>query len=77
MVVLQVPLSRSMFALRSPQQFKLATGADQVWVFDGKYYAILAGLLFLWGLLFLDLVKDGGARRVISSGGGLFQFSLS
>ena len=43
MVVFQMVVGRTMFSRWSPQQIKMATGADQVWVFDGKYYVVLAG----------------------------------
>src|SRR5450631_3762826 len=62
MVLLQIVVGRTTFSQWSPQQLRMATGADQVWVFDGKYYFVLAGLLILWGLLFLDLIKDAGPR---------------
>jgi hypothetical protein len=67
MVALQVAVGRTMFSRWSGQQIKMATGADQVWVFDGKYYVVLLGLVFLWGLLFLNLLKTSGLRTVISS----------
>ena len=51
----------------SPSQLALSTGVDQVWVFDGKYYILLAGLLAVWGLLFLGLVKQRGVREVVGS----------
>jgi hypothetical protein len=51
----------------SPAQFALATGVDQAWVFDGKYYFVLAGLLLVWGVLFLALVRCRGAREVVGS----------
>jgi hypothetical protein len=56
-----------MFSHWSAQQIKMATGADQVWVFDGKYYVVLVGLVILWGMLFLDLLKASGLRSVVSS----------
>ena len=67
MVLLQILVGRTTFSQWSPRQIRMATGADQVWVFDGKYYYVLAGLLILWGLLFLDLIKDAGPRWVVSS----------
>jgi hypothetical protein len=67
MVVVQVVVGRNTFTRWSLQQIKMSTGADQVWVFDGKYYLVLAGLLVLWGLLFIDLLKSSGPRRVVSS----------
>ncbi len=67
MVLLQIVVGHTMFSRWSPQQIKMATGADQVWVFDGKYYVVLVGLLLVWGMLFLDLLKDSGLRWVVSS----------
>jgi hypothetical protein len=67
MVVLQILAGRIALSRWSPQQIKMSTGADQVWVFDGKYYIVLVGLLVLWGVLFLDLLKSAGPRRVVSS----------
>jgi hypothetical protein len=51
----------------SPMQIVSTTGVDQVWVFDLKYYFVLVGLLFVWGLLFLELMHRWGPRRVASS----------
>src|ERR1035437_1171798 len=67
MVLLQIVVGHTMFSRWSPQQIGMATGADQVWVFDGKYYVVLVGLLIVWGMLFLDLLKDSGPRSVVSS----------
>jgi hypothetical protein len=67
MVLVQVVAGRNTFSRWSLQQIKMSTGADQVWVFDGKYYVVLAGLLILWGMLFLDLLRSSGPRRVVSS----------
>ena len=46
-------------------QLTLTTGLDQVWVFDSKYYVVLMGLLAVWGLLFLGLVRHAGPRQVV------------
>ncbi len=59
-------VSRSMFTRWSPTQVTFTTGLDQLWVFDTKYYVVLMGLLAVWGLLFLGLVRSQGARRVAS-----------
>jgi hypothetical protein len=67
MVVLHAIAGQAMFSRWSPQQIKMSTGADQVWVFDGKYYVVLVGLLVVWGLLFLDLVRKRGPQQVVSS----------
>jgi len=60
-------ISRSLISTWSPNQISLATGADQVWVFDGKYYFVLAGLLILWGTLFLELLRRRSGREVVAS----------
>ena len=67
MVLAHVAVSRRLLSEWSLQQFSLATGADQVWVFDAKYYFILAGLLLIWGSLFLELLRGRGRREVVSS----------
>jgi len=41
--------------------------ADQNWVFDSKYYVVLVGLLAVWALMFLRLLKVSGPREVVSS----------
>ena len=55
-----------------PAQLTYVTGVDQVWVFDAKYYAVLVCLLFVWGVLFLNLIHKQGASRVFR--GIPFQF---
>jgi len=67
MMLIHIAVGQTMFSRWSPQQIKMSTGADQVWVFDGKYYIILAGLLIVWSLLFLDLVRKSGPQQVVSS----------
>lgn len=56
------------------KQILLVTGADQLRVYDGRYWLPFAGLLVVWALLFLRLVRATGARRVVS--GTAFQFWL-
>ncbi|PWT92674.1 MAG: hypothetical protein C5B56_01995 [Proteobacteria bacterium] len=51
----------------SPLQWSMATGLDQVWVFDAKYFLVVIGLLAAWGLVFLVLLRHAGARQVIAS----------
>ena len=53
--------------LCSPLKMGFTAGADQVWLFDGKYYVVLIGLLVAWGLMFLELLHSSGARRIASS----------
>jgi hypothetical protein len=74
LVVLQIVVGRTTFSHWSPQQIKMATGADQLWVFDSKYYVVLVGLLILWGMLFINLLRESGAAKVVS--GVPFQFCL-
>jgi hypothetical protein len=66
MVLVNAVVSRTMFSQSSVQQIALATGADQVWVFDGKYYFVLIGMLLVWGLLFIALLRKSGAGYVVS-----------
>jgi hypothetical protein len=67
MVALQLVVGHTTLSRWSPQQLKMAAGADQAWAFDGKYYIVLIGLLLVWGMLFLDLLKDRGPRWVVTS----------
>jgi hypothetical protein len=67
MVALNVVVGRTVFSRWSLQQIKMTTGADQVWVFDDKYYVVLAGLLLVWGLMFIRLLRKSGMERVVSS----------
>jgi hypothetical protein len=64
---IHVAIARLMLTRWSPAQLALSTGIDQVWLFDGKYYVVLAGLLGVWALLFLALVRRSGAREVVGS----------
>lgn len=43
-------------------------------IFDRKYDFILVGLLFAWSLLFLDLLRQEGARQIVS--GSAFQICV-
>ncbi len=54
-------------ALASPTQMLMTTRDESGWVFDAKYYVVLAGLLLVWGTLFLELVRRSGTRSVVSS----------
>ncbi len=74
MVLFHVAVDRTLVSRWSIQQITLTTGADQVWVFDTKYYVTLLGLLLCWGLLFLRLVHFSGVRQVVS--GIPFQFCV-
>jgi len=50
-----------------PAQITKITGADQVWVFGPKYGLALAGLLLVWGVLFLKLLQQWGPSSVLAS----------
>jgi len=65
LVLIQVVVTRTMVTQWSPQQLTLGTGVDQLWVFDGKYYLVLIGLLAAWGMLFLEMLRRGGAREIV------------
>src|SRR5260370_25344305 len=67
MVAVQILVGHMTFSRWSVQQIRMTSGADQLWVFDGKYYMVLVGLLVVWAMLFLDLLKDPGPRWVVSS----------
>ena len=67
MAVVRVWATMAFSARWYPEQLTRITGADQVWVFDAKYYVAMVGLLFLWGVLFLNLIRTWGASRVFTS----------
>jgi hypothetical protein len=67
MALLHVVISQNMFSRWSFQQITLSTGADQVNVFDAKYSTVFVGLLLVWALLFLQLIKRAGAKQVLVS----------
>ncbi|PWT99976.1 MAG: hypothetical protein C5B51_25985 [Terriglobia bacterium] len=67
MGAVHLAVNRTLVSHWSPTQISLSTGADQVWVFDGKYYVVLTGLLLLWGSLFLELLHRRSGREVIAS----------
>ncbi len=66
-VVLQAIASQALVTRWSPHQIALSTGADQAWVFDSKYSLAIAGVLLVWGLLFLDTVHRTGWREIVFS----------
>jgi hypothetical protein len=50
----------------SPGQLGLITGADQLRVFDGKYFILFAALLVVWGMMLADSIRHGGSRGLRS-----------
>jgi hypothetical protein len=45
-------------------QIALITGADQLRVFDDKYYVLFFALLAVWAMLLFDLIRNQGAARL-------------
>jgi hypothetical protein len=70
----QLPLHGLLRVEWFPNQVSFATGADQAWVFDSKYFYLAAALVVLWGWQFVDLLRSGGARDLVS--GFPFQITL-
>jgi hypothetical protein len=66
-VALHVWVDQTLFTAWSPLQVQMSAGFDQGWVFDAKYFIVLVGLLLSWGVLFLELLRSSGARRIVSS----------
>lgn len=67
LVAIHSIIAAAMYVRWSPVQITLSTGLDQVWVFDTKYYVVLVGLLVVWALMFLGLVRNWGPRQVVGS----------
>jgi hypothetical protein len=65
MVVFHIVIGRTLPSTWSVRQIAVSTGLDQVWVFDGKYYVVLMGLLLVWGLLFLEMLHRTGGRQIV------------
>lgn len=51
---------------RSVAQLTSATGINDEWMADSKYYWVLMGLAVVWGLWFLSLLRGSGARQVVA-----------
>ena len=66
LVLFHLVIGHELITRWSLQQIAVSTGLDQVWVFDGKYYLVLMGLLLVWGLLFLDLMHRTGGRQIVT-----------
>jgi hypothetical protein len=66
LLVLHAAIRQMTITRWSPSQLAMATGLDQVWVFDAKYYIVLIGLLIAWGVLFLALIHASGVREVVA-----------
>jgi hypothetical protein len=67
MVAARAVVTGMMSYIWLPQQMVEITGADQLWVFDGKYLLPFLGLLLVSVLLLARLLRASGARNVLSS----------
>ncbi|HJT86983.1 MAG TPA: hypothetical protein VJ732_03980, partial [Bryobacteraceae bacterium] len=67
LAVAHFAVAHALVSVWSPIQLSLAIGADQVWVFDGKYYFIQAALVLVWGFFLLDLLHTRAGLDLISS----------
>jgi hypothetical protein len=67
MVVGRAVVTGMMSYIWLPQQMVEITGADQLWVFDGKYLLPFLGLLLVWVLLLVRLLRQSGVGSVLSS----------
>jgi hypothetical protein len=67
LIVLRLGIAAAWPTSWSPRQITLATGLDQIVVYDGKYLIAFVGLSALWVLGFLGLVRTFGVRAVVSS----------
>ena len=67
MVAARTVVASMMSSTWLPQQMMMITGTDQLWVFDFKYGVPFLGLLLVLVLLFVGLLRNSGARNVLSS----------
>ncbi len=67
MVGFNMSVGHVMFHAFSPLNIGLINASEQTWLFDGKYYVVMIGLLLAWGVIFLELLRGSGARCVVCS----------
>jgi hypothetical protein len=67
LVLLRAVLNARITTRGFPTQFLAATGLDQVWVFDGKYLLIVLGLILVWGLAFVGLLRQSRPVAIAAS----------
>ncbi len=65
-LVVNLVVSRTLVSVWSANQISLATGADQVWVFDGKYFVLMAALFVVWGAFLIDVLRGRKGREVVA-----------
>jgi hypothetical protein len=67
LVLAHMALVRTLITTWSRLQLSLITGLDQVWIFDSKYTFVMAGMMVVWLLLFLDLLASTGWRTMLGA----------
>ncbi len=69
-------LIRTVWSTRwiAEMQVRSTVAADQFWVYDGKYLAVSAGVLLVWGLALAPWMRACGAKKVAS--GAPFQLCV-
>jgi hypothetical protein len=65
MTVIHLAIRRATFTHWDAQQIKMSTGADQLWVFNDKYWIVMLGLLLAWAALFVRLMRQTGVAAAI------------
>lgn len=48
----------------SSDQFTLISGADQLRVYDDKYYLLFLALLAVWAMMLVELIRQRGVRQI-------------
>lgn len=76
LIAIRLLIACTLVSIWIPQQISLAGlfGADQLWVFDRKYFCAVIGLLVLWVSLLFKLLRRLGGRKM--SGGIPLQLIL-
>lgn len=65
--LIRMVLDRLLSTRWNVSQILLITGADQAYVFNGKYWIIYLGLVLVWILFFAAAVRQTGSGTVVSS----------
>ena len=65
-VALRFALGSFTQSRRVPEQWLCMTAADQAWIYDRKYWVILAGLLVLGSVWAFSLLRQRGIRDVLA-----------
>lgn len=51
----------------SVDQLSTAIGADQLWVYDSKYFYLMGAFLLIWAVGLFELISAGGGRAIAGS----------